>query len=545
MTNQGGGGSGGRKRNKIKKILGLPSASGTTSGTASGTSIRFLSPNESIPAGQQSGMIFQARGGNGAKITILNDGTWNDAVRASAPSNAQTNILRLFNSFLTSTNPADDAKGPTQQFDGQLQIPVYQPGVGNETQGPAVSRAFSNLLGGGIGKGISKNVVYSYVDLCIRYQPGDEIFILGFSRGAFTALSLEAFVADVGIIKIPGSKMGVAAQLPAAFRISWDQVASALFAAWLGVKSRGTGGTWAQANYPTVPDVQYEVIRGPGASLVEGLLVYDPVAAYKMPATGAGHPVTALERTLQSVPAQTRILRVAYALNEYRYPFTQIQLNPTPSTTHRVAIVWWPGDHGNIGGGSTQELNISQNTFLFMTQELQAAGFRFHAPSIEAFTALEIGQRQELQNSYSVKTYGPLGGKNYREPLATHNVSRMARMWEEYTLLSEQGIQELLTPIFTSTEPQASPQGGYVWTTRKSGHSVPEWAGMRRDGNDGLKPAAQVTSGDEEREGQGPMTAFPGQGRTVGQPPEQNPNVTTIGPNVPHESPHAPTQLDQ
>ncbi|KAK4948741.1 hypothetical protein LTR10_012746 [Elasticomyces elasticus] len=542
--NAGGGPPGSVPKQKGKlgrlgdRIRGRPSAS------ASGTAIRILSPNEPVPIAEQSGMIFTARGREGAMIAILEDGTWNDAVRAS-PSNAQTNILRLFDCFLGSTSPEDDGKGLEQQYTGKIQIPIYQAGVGNETQGNVVSRNFSNLLGGGIGKGISKNVVYSYVDLCVRYQPGDEVFILGFSRGAFSALSLEAFVADVGIIKIPGSRTPGpgAGQLPAAFRVPWDEVATALFKAWLAFKSSGTSGTWAQTNYPVVPSIQYEVIKAPGVSLVEGVLVYDPVAAYKVPATAIGKPVSALERTLQSVPAQTRILRVAYALNEYRYPFTQIQLNATPNAAHRVAIVWWPGDHGNIGGGSTQSLNISQNTFLFMSQELQAAGFRLHQESISALTVLEVGQRQALQNSYSVKTYGPLGGRNFREPLATHNISRIARMWEEFTLLSEPGIQELLQPIFNPAVAQVNAHQGYEWVTKKSGNRVSEWAGLAGDGNDGLKPAQQVTAGDEAREGQGPPSGFAGQGATVGQDPEQVPNVTGLGPNVPHENPHAPTQL--
>ncbi len=223
--------------------------------------------------------------------------------------------------------------------------------------------------------------------------------------------------------------------------------------------------------------------------------------------------------------------------------FTQIQVNATPTPAHRVAIVWWPGDHGNIGGGSTQSLNISQNTFLFMTQELQAAGFRLDPGTIRAFTDVKIGERQELQNSYSATTYGALGGRKFREPLPIHTISRMARMWEEYTLLSEEGIQQLLTPIFNPPEAQASQQGGYVWTTKQSRHTVREWAGPNGDGNDGLKPVSALTSQDESREGQGPLTGFAGQGRTIGQDPEQDDNITTIGPNVPHEDSHAPTQL--
>lgn len=98
-------------------------------------------------------MIFPARGKEGALIAMLDDGTWNDAVRASAPSDAQTNITRLYNSFEISTDPADDNKSGNQPYTGKIQIPIYQAGVGNETEGNPVMKKVNNLLGGGLGKG--------------------------------------------------------------------------------------------------------------------------------------------------------------------------------------------------------------------------------------------------------------------------------------------------------------------------------------------------------------------------------------------------------
>ncbi|KIW57564.1 hypothetical protein PV05_06105 [Exophiala xenobiotica] len=86
---RGGGGGGGRKRDKVK---GWIKGSFRGSPSSSQTPIQVLSPNTALPLANQNGMIFPLRGPRGAKIVMLTNGTWNDALRAKAPSDAQTNI---------------------------------------------------------------------------------------------------------------------------------------------------------------------------------------------------------------------------------------------------------------------------------------------------------------------------------------------------------------------------------------------------------------------------------------------------------------------
>lgn len=50
------------------------------------------------------------------------------------------------------------------------------------------------------GEGISENIREAYGFLCNNYEPGDEIYLLGFSRGAFTARSIAGLIADVGLM---------------------------------------------------------------------------------------------------------------------------------------------------------------------------------------------------------------------------------------------------------------------------------------------------------------------------------------------------------
>ena len=117
------------------------------------------------------------------RIVILCDGTWN-RFDARTP----TNVVRLAQ-LLSPTDP----KGVTQ-------VPVYLNGVGTGVGVIGASRLADRLLGGAFGWGLLENVVDAYRQLVFLYEPGDEIFIFGFSRGAFTARSLVGFIRSTGII---------------------------------------------------------------------------------------------------------------------------------------------------------------------------------------------------------------------------------------------------------------------------------------------------------------------------------------------------------
>ena len=66
----------------------------------------------------------------------------------------------------------------------------------------------NGFLGGAFGKGLDGNITDSYQWLINNYEVEDDIFIFGFSRGAYTARSLAGFVAKCGLLKA-GSPLGV------------------------------------------------------------------------------------------------------------------------------------------------------------------------------------------------------------------------------------------------------------------------------------------------------------------------------------------------
>jgi len=67
----------------------------------------------------------------------------------------------------------------------------------------------NGVVGVVFGKGLDENIRLAYEWLIENYNDGDEIFIFGFSRGAYTARSLAGLIAKLGILK-PGSPIGVA-----------------------------------------------------------------------------------------------------------------------------------------------------------------------------------------------------------------------------------------------------------------------------------------------------------------------------------------------
>lgn len=116
------------------------------------------------------------------KLVIFCDGTWNRVDQKTLDGRpCPTNVLKLFEA----TMPYDQHGNP--------QIVHYIEGVG--------TRRTERLRGGGFGYGISDNIKNAYCFIVSNYTPGDEIFLFGFSRGAFTVRSIAGMIRNVGILK--------------------------------------------------------------------------------------------------------------------------------------------------------------------------------------------------------------------------------------------------------------------------------------------------------------------------------------------------------
>src|SRR4029077_15784358 len=75
-----------------------------------------------------------------------------------------------------------------------LQVVMYDNGVGTETFKPLA------MLGVAFGIGLARNVRDLYTFLCRNYAPADNIFLFGFSRGAFTVRILAGLFLRCGVV---------------------------------------------------------------------------------------------------------------------------------------------------------------------------------------------------------------------------------------------------------------------------------------------------------------------------------------------------------
>lgn len=115
----------------------------------------------------------------GKNIVLCSDGTGNQDVK-----NRGTNVFKLYE--------AVDIQGH-KTAPLTPQVAFYDDGVGT-------ANAFARVVGGAFGWGFSRNVKKMYRELVNVYEPGDKIFLFGFSRGAYTIRALAAFIQFYGVL---------------------------------------------------------------------------------------------------------------------------------------------------------------------------------------------------------------------------------------------------------------------------------------------------------------------------------------------------------
>lgn len=142
-------------------------------------------------------MVNKQRAPRKRRLILFLDGTWNE----DGVVDEDTNVVRLRDALaygiysenadlLRNGTETEFSSRPYGDFDYYI---FYERGVGT---GPGLDR----ILGGALGLGLDTNVRRAYKFLSRHYRPGSEIFIFGFSRGAYTARSLAGYVGSAGLL---------------------------------------------------------------------------------------------------------------------------------------------------------------------------------------------------------------------------------------------------------------------------------------------------------------------------------------------------------
>ena len=291
-------------------------------------------------------------GGAGTKpknIIICSDGTGNTAIKGRG-----TNVFKLFESVDLNGHRSDPSRVP--------QVALYDDGVGTEDFKPV------RVVGGAAGFGLSRNVKQLYKELVRIYDPGDRIFLFGFSRGAFTVRTLAGFIATCGIInavRFPTAD-ALTAAVARAYRVYRTRYRTPL--------SRFIRGT---------PDPE-ELARFQAASCLAGPVpirfigVWDTVDAVGLPF----HLGDLINATLYRFkfpdhrlgPSVERACH-ALAIDDQRHSFHPLLWGQGPEPDPRIEQVWFAGAHSNVGGGYPKQ-GVSLVALDWMLQKAEEAGVR-------------------------------------------------------------------------------------------------------------------------------------------------------------------------
>lgn len=255
------------------------------------------------------------------KLALLFDGTW------SKPE-SNTNVERLRRLIATG-----DVAGSTQLVN-------YIPGVG-------VSPGVTHLLGGAFGYGLADNVLDGYSWLCQTWQPGDALYLFGFSRGAYTARSLGGMIRKCGLLK------------PAADGSVDKSALSAAYDFYRDTKIKPDDP--AALAYRAAHAIEIEI---------HFIGVWDTVGSLGIPDTASWFPYARSRYEFHDTEL-SKIVKYAYqalALDEHRADFEPTVWTrnpwtlqpgevPTAKKVEQIEIEqrWFIGSHADVGGGNDHD----------------------------------------------------------------------------------------------------------------------------------------------------------------------------------------------
>ena len=273
------------------------------------------------------------------RIALFLDGTWNTY-------EDNTNVWRL--KLLCHSDA--------------LQLTYYSKGVGT---------AFGEKVrGGALGYGIDQEVINAYEWLIENYENGDQLFLFGFSRGAYTARSLSGLISKCGLLR-RGSPLSV--------RELYDRYqkdSSVLTIRQLkSAREKGNDKSCTQQErwmlkYCEVPAIWF-------------IGVWDTVGSLGIP---LGSVPNMSSKSYQYLETDLRINNTrafhALAIDEHRNKFAPTFWTKAPNNTRdprsieEVEQRWFVGCHSNVGGGYNGDL-LAQRPLQWLKAKAEQHGLKF------------------------------------------------------------------------------------------------------------------------------------------------------------------------
>jgi uncharacterized protein (DUF2235 family) len=319
------------------------------------------------------------------RIAYCSDGTWQTAM-------SNTNVYRLYKAMLVTSD----------------QVTFYDDGVGADLTG------LNKILGGAIGAGLNQKIMDAYTSIAHVYEPGDEIFLFGFSRGAYTVRSLGGMIANCGL---PSGSFT-------------DDCVTQAFAAYRDPVNRA--GILGALSACGLADATITMIG-----------VWDTVGALGIPALYGGIDEKEYGFLDLKLHPDVKHAYHSLAIDEHRPQFPATLWDPLPPTpsgqtpTQTLEQVWFTGCHGDVGGGTLVGGPVDNGTRLcdismaYMVSKAQANGIQFDPTAIAHYSQLTNEDALDIIR----ESWAPQDGPVHLRPIpAGSNVSNSVALRIQYAL---------------------------------------------------------------------------------------------------------------
>ena len=276
------------------------------------------------------------------RIVICADGTWN--IRDQMPDTGTTRHPTNVTKVARAVRPRSSS--------GVDQVVFYDEGVG--TNG-----GIDKYTGGAFGRGMEGNIRAFYRNIVYNYQPGDELYFFGFSRGAFTVRSLIGFMNFVGLIDKDA-----------------DYYVPELYSCYEHNEREGTE-RWKKAFHrikvvAPCPPIRFvgvwDTVGALGAPGLLGRLFYRKKYQY---------------HDIGLFPAVEHAYH-ALAIDEKRKPFRPSFWKRTNGWNGVLEQVWFAGVHSNVGGGYNPD-GLANEALHWMVEKAERCGLEFDSRFLTHF----------------------------------------------------------------------------------------------------------------------------------------------------------------
>jgi uncharacterized protein (DUF2235 family) len=276
------------------------------------------------------------------RIVVCFDGTWN----AADSENSETNVARISRSIRA-----------TSGSDGVQQTVLYLRGVGS------TGNFFEKAIQGATGAGTVENIRSAYMFIAQNYLPervdattgrtvaADEIYLFGFSRGAFAARSLAGFIASVGLLE----RSHLSNVL-----LAWN---------YYRTQRRRSPDAFIKKN-ADLRIKTHENVK------IDFLGVWDTVGALGIPGGLAGQYFGEDLSFHDTTPSRiVRHAAHALAVDEQRDPFVPTFWTGGAPSGATIEQVWFPGCHSDIGGGY-EDRALADIPLVWMAERAESRGLQ-------------------------------------------------------------------------------------------------------------------------------------------------------------------------